>query len=69
MYYLYREQASAYVKNPTTWDTKRGLKRAWTGEPVPGSSSGSSGSSSGGTKSKPTSTEKGNIYISMVNKK
>ena len=36
----FREQAQAYVTNPTTWDSKRGLKRSWQGEPrTSGSSS------------------------------
>ena len=53
----FREQAQAYVTNPTTWDSKRGLKRSWQGEPR------ASGSSSSGATpkqdKKPTSSEKG----------
>ena len=57
----FREQAQAYVTNPTTWDSKRGLKRSWQGEPR---ASGSS--STGGTPKqdkKLTSSEKGKTSI------
>ena len=37
----FREQAQAYVTNPTTWDSKRGLKRSWQGEPRASGSSSS----------------------------
>ena len=57
----FREQAQAYVTNPTTWDSKRGLKRSWQGEPR------ASGSSSSGATPKqdkrPTSSEKGRKSI------
>ena len=53
----FREQAQAYVTNPTTWDSKRGLKRSWQGEPR-ASGSGSTGATPKQDK-KLTSSEKG----------
>ena len=45
------------MSNPTTWDSKRGLKRSWQGEPR-ASGSGSTGATPKQDK-KLTSSEKG----------
>ena len=55
-----REEAATYAGNPSSWDTKRGLKRTWSGEPAAGAGSQASAQDKTG---KPTSAEKGNIQI------
>ena len=56
----FREEAGTYAGNPSSWDTKRGLKRTWNGEPVTGSSTQDSAQD---RTSKPTSNEKGIVFI------
>ena len=56
----FREEAGTYAGNPSSWDTKRGLKRTWNGEPVAGSSTQDSAQD---RTSKPTSNEKGIVFI------
>ena len=55
----FREQAQAYVTNPTTWDSKRGLKRSWQGEGEPRASGSSSTGATPKQDKKLTSSEKG----------
>ena len=57
--FSFREQALEYVANPTTWDSRRGLKRSWHGNPKAGSSSSTGATSSPKPSRKPTSAEKG----------
>ena len=61
--FISREEAAAYTKNPSTWDTKRGLKRSWSGEPVAGSSSAATKQKA---SAKLSSLEKGNLFISCL---
>ena len=58
----FRDQAQEYIKDPTTCDSRRGLKHSWKEadkEPVAGSSSDS--------QQKPTSAEKGNAFYIHMN--
>ena len=57
--YCFREQAADYIRDPSTSDSRRGLKRSWKGTPVEDGEEGTSTS-----KSKPSSKEKG-IYVYM----
>ena len=57
--YCLREQAADYIRDPSTSDARRGLKRSWKGTPVEDGEEGTSTS-----KSKPSSKEKG-IYVYM----
>ena len=59
-FFYFREEAGTYAGNPSSWDTKRGLKRTWNGEPVGGSSTQDSAQD---RTSKPTSSEKGIVFI------
>ena len=65
-YVLCREQAASYVSSPSTWDTRRGLKRSWKGAPTEGPSASSSGSSGQSSSEKITSSAKGN-YLKSTN--
>ena len=59
--YCLREQAADYIRDPSTSDSKRGLKRSWKGTPVEDGEEGTSTS-----KSKPSSKEKGNyIFLNI----
>ena len=53
---MFREQAADYIRDPSTSDSRRGLKRSWKGTPVEDGEEGTSTS-----KSKPSSKEKGKI--------
>ena len=61
LYDNHREEAAAYTNNPTTWDSRRGLKRSWSGELAPGPSSANSKT---GPQDKPSSSEKGKNTVS-----
>ena len=56
---LNREQANEYVGKQTTWDSKRGLKRSWKGDPVAGGSGSSSSPPADKQTHKPSKAEKG----------
>ena len=58
-----REEAAVYTKNPSTWDTKRGLKRSWSGEPVAGSSSATPKQKA---SAKLSSSEKGGLIYMVL---
>ena len=60
---LRREEAAAYTNNPTTWDSRRGLKRSWSGEPAPGPSSANSKTR---PQDKPSSSEKGKRKLTVA---
>ena len=65
--FSFREQALEYVANPTTWDSRRGLKHSWHGNPKAGSSSSTGATSSPKPSRKPTSAEKGIFNIPDLN--
>ena len=58
---MFREQAADYIRDPSTSDSRCGLKRSWQGTLVEDGEEGTSTS-----KSKPSSKEKGRIEFPMI---
>ena len=58
---MFREQPADYICDPSTSNSRRGLKRSWQGTPVEDGEEGTSSS-----KSKPSSKDKGGIFNGII---